>query len=605
MEASQVSPPILPEHLWHHRVHEELGEHLCFWRLAFSPVYPRDSALAGLRGAIAQCNVKSVAVYELFGPFDVLIRVWLPEDCEARRFQQILLEELGPHGLYMCEVFAVDYVVRHWAFKRKKGSDEPNGQCVRELIEDEEKINALELRTLGFPEVEDMRDKRLVATPTFKKPHLPGIKFALIVTGSSSAGEGDGRATGPEGPSSKLIGEDRRDFQELVTKVVEEAKSIDDRSLYAGTGFGHFVILGRVGYKNFHDVHGKLVTQLGATRYQDRFRVSTVTLVSGQRGMRLFSEQLRRTPFVVHTPNADPGLDLENLPVGSRVISKRFKIEEPLGKGGFGSVYRVSDGVDSEMTWALKLFPATSTHAGEREMSMLRKVSNESEFVVRMIWGDRDPETGWWYLVSEFIEGTTLEIYVHEDRSGELSDEESLDIVRQILLGLEAVHPKDARMGELARINDDRDLADKEWEEWQKLKDQGVIHRDIKPLNVMITPEGRVKLIDFNIASPAGSTRETNTSTRSYAPPGGWLDRVWAPRVDLFAVGVILYELLCGGAHPYPADQHEQVDPAEHRPDLPAPLLELLRNSCTVSGCYSRAVDMREDLEEIWGEHYE
>lgn len=598
MEASGVSLPTLPGHLWHQRVHEEMGEKLYFWRLAFSPVYPRDSALAGLKFALSRCNVRSVAVYELFGPFDVLVRVWLREGCEAHDFQQVLLEELEPHGLDMCEVFAVDYVVRHWAFKEKKGSEEPSAQFVRELIEDEDRINHLETGTLGFREVEDLKNKHLVATPSFDKPHLPGIKFALIVTGNSPAEQENARATGIESRSPKLVGDDHRVFQGLVTSVVAEAKSIADRSLYAGTGFGHFVILGRVGYKNFHDIHGKLVTQLGAARLQDRFSVSTVTLVSGQRGMRLFSEQLLRAPFVVHTPQADPGLDLERLPVGTRVISDRFEIEKPLGKGGFGSVYRVSDCVDEEMTWALKLFPATSSHAGQREMAMLRKVS--SEFVVRMVWGDRDPETGWWYLVSEFIDGTTVETYVHGEKAGALSDDQSLDIVRQILLGLEAVHPKDARMGELAKINDSRDLTKEEWDEWQKLKDMGIIHRDIKPLNVMLTPQGGVKLIDFNIASPAGSMRETVTNTRSYAPPGGWLDRVWAPRVDLFATGVMLYELLCGGEHPYPLDRHELVDPAEHRPDLPDAMLDLLRRACTVTGCYSRAAEMREDIEQIW-----
>jgi hypothetical protein len=166
-DGSEGSSPQLPEYLWHHRVHEELGEHLHFWRLAFAPVYPRDSALAGLKEALSRCRVKSVAVYELFGPFDVLVRVWLPGDCDAEEFQEALLEELTPHGLDMCEVFAVDYVVQHWAFEEPSGSEEPSIRHVRELIEDEKKIDALETESLGFRQVEDLKKKHLVATPTF------------------------------------------------------------------------------------------------------------------------------------------------------------------------------------------------------------------------------------------------------------------------------------------------------------------------------------------------------------------------------------------------------------------------------------------------------
>jgi hypothetical protein len=558
--------------------------------------------LAGLKEALSRCRVKSVAVYELFGPFDVLVRVWLPGDCDAEEFQEALLEELTPHGLDMCEVFAVDYVVQHWAFEEPSGSEEPSIRHVRELIEDEKKIDALETESLGFRQVEDLKKKHLVATPTFENRELPGIKFALIITGSSPGAPDPGRATGLNNPRPRLDGDDRREFQDLVTRVVGDAKTIKDRSLYAGVGFGHFVVLGRVAYDKFHDIHSRLVTQLGSALLQNRFRVSTVTIVSGQRGMRLFSERLIRAPFVVATPSNAPGLDLERLPSGTEIISGRFRIEEALGKGGFGAVYRVTDTVDTEMTWALKLFPATSSHDARRELAMLRKASSDSEHVVRMMWGDRDPDTGWWYLVSEFIDGTTLDEYVRGDKAGQLTDDESLDVVRQILLGLEAVHPKDLRIDELARLADDRPLTDEEFDEWQELKDQGIIHRDIKPLNVMITRRGRVKLIDFNIASPAGANRETQRNTSIYTPPGGWLDSVWAPRVDLFAVGVILYELLCGGQHPYPDDCLEQVDPAEHRPDLPPALLEVLRNSCTVAGCYSRAFDMREDLERIWDE---
>ena len=599
MEASPSDSPLLPEHIWHHRVHEETGESLYFWRLAFSPVYIRDSALAGLKAALARCKVRSVALYELLGPFDMLVRVWLPKGREAEEFQRVLDEELRPHGLDMLESFAVEYVVRHWAFSGKRVA-EPDAQSTHELLRDKSRIRDLEDGQLDFKGVQALIDDHLVAVPKYKNRERPGIKFAIIVTGNSATASREiGRVSGLKIESPILVGEERHRFEERVTKVVADAKSLGDRSLYAGNGFGHFVILGRTPNKHFHDIHSQLVTQLGAAPLREQFSVSTVTLISGQRGLRLFSESLLRSPYVVHTPAVTPNtVPLDGLQEGAR-FATRFEIVESLGAGNYGVVYKVSDHEEQGYERALKLFSSDreSSEAAQRELEMLRKV--KSEHVVDMIWGGQDSETGWWYLVSEFVDGIELEDYVRGLRAGQLSDDESVEIVRQILLGLESIHPRDEKMDELAAINDERELTEEEWREWQKLKDQGIVHRDIKPSNVMITASG-VKLIDFNIASPAGSQIQTQRRTPNYAPPGGWPESIWAPRVDLFATGVVLYELLCNAAHPYPNGSDQFVDPATHRPDLNSETLDIIRQACQVATVYPRASEMREALENAW-----
>ncbi len=83
-----------------------------------------------------------------------------------------------------------------------------------------------------------------------------------------------------------------------------------------------------------------------------------------------------------------------------------------------------------------------------------------------------------------------------------------------------------------------------------ELRDKGLVHRDIKPLNIMLARTG-AKLLDFNIASRVGDPVNTQSGTRPYQAPDANLTR-WDVSTDLFAVGVVLYELLCNGQHPYP-----------------------------------------------------
>jgi serine/threonine protein kinase len=132
---------------------------------------------------------------------------------------------------------------------------------------------------------------------------------------------------------------------------------------------------------------------------------------------------------------------------------------------------------------------------------------------------------------------------------------------------------------------------------------QGLIHRDIKPHNVILTRTG-AKLLDFNITSRFGDPVHTQSGTPPYQPPDADLTH-WDVSTDLFAVGVLLYQLLCNGNHPYPnalpVADGLVIDPRTFRSDLSPDLAEFLIKACAPSslGRFAAAAEMQHALRNI------
>jgi hypothetical protein len=280
------------------------------------------------------------------------------------------------------------------------------------------------------------------------------------------------------------------------------------------------------------------------------------------------------------------------------LFEDRFEILGVIGQGGFSKVYRVHDDIEGEER-ALKLFESAAGYeAVRREIGALRKIHHPH--VIEVFWAGRT-SAGDWYLITEFIDGESLDEFVTGKRR--LRDREAVDVALDLLDALVAFHPDSARLKQLDAKRREGNLPEAESREWMELKDKGLVHRDIKPLNVLLTRTG-AKLLDFNIASRVGDPVHTHSGTPPYQPPDASPTR-WDVSTDLFAVGVLLYQLLCNGHHPFPnampmADE-PVTDPRTIRSDLNPDLAEFLIKACAPASVdrFSTAADMQLALRNI------
>ncbi|MEL7168065.1 MAG: serine/threonine-protein kinase [Bacteroidota bacterium] len=209
---------------------------------------------------------------------------------------------------------------------------------------------------------------------------------------------------------------------------------------------------------------------------------------------------------------ADPALGSE---VG------RWRLAERVGRGGMGTVYRAerADGV-VEQTAALKLLDTMRPDVVARfaqERQILARLDHPG--IARLLDGGATPE-GRPYLVMEFVEGVPITDYAAQQR---LSVDARLALFGDVCAAVQHAH--------------------------QNL----VVHRDLKPSNVLVTPEGRVKLLDFGIArllelgdDDTLTRTEQRLLTPEYAAPEQVRGEAITTATDVYALGVLLYELLAG-----------------------------------------------------------
>jgi serine/threonine protein kinase len=226
----------------------------------------------------------------------------------------------------------------------------------------------------------------------------------------------------------------------------------------------------------------------------------------------------RRTP--PSTPSQISGLhgSAAVLQIGD-VFGGRYEILQLLGEGGMGAVYKAADR-EIERFVALKVIrPELASNPSilerfKQELRLAHQVTHRN--VIRIY--DLSEASGVKFITMEFIEGKDLRTLIREKKK--FAPEEAVDIIQQVCQALDAAHSV------------------------------GVIHRDLKPQNIMQDGSGRILVMDFGLARTLGGDGMTQTGaivgTMEYMSPEQALAKDLDQRSDLFALGLILYEMLTG-----------------------------------------------------------
>ena len=223
------------------------------------------------------------------------------------------------------------------------------------------------------------------------------------------------------------------------------------------------------------------------------------------------------------------------------LIGGRYEVQSLLGAGGMATVYLAMDTILRRRVALKVLHP----HLG-RDRSFAERFEREAiaaaqlshPHVVSML--DRGEDEGILYLVMEYVPGRTLRELL--DETGPLAPKQALALIDAVVDGLAAAHAS------------------------------GIIHRDVKPANVLLADDGRVKVGDFGLARSLASANVTDTlfGTAEYISPEMLTGTVVDSRTDLYSAGIMLFEMLTGRP-PFTGDDRGQIAYRRVSEDVPPP----------------------------------
>ena len=242
------------------------------------------------------------------------------------------------------------------------------------------------------------------------------------------------------------------------------------------------------------------------------------------------------------------------------IVGDRYEILEKIGTGGMAEVFKGKDHKLNRYVAVKVLKEEFRDNDG-----FVKKFKEEAQAAAGLAHPnivnvyDVGDENGIYYIVMELVEGITLKNYI--ERKGRLTIKEATSIAIQVSAGLEVAH------------------------------NNHIVHRDIKPQNIIISREGKVKVTDFGIAKATTSQTTTSSAMGSvhYASPeqarGGYVDH----RSDIYSLGIVMYEMVTGRV-PFDGEtavtvavkhlQEQMVPPSKYCPEIPYSLEQIIKK-CT------------------------
>ena len=259
-------------------------------------------------------------------------------------------------------------------------------------------------------------------------------------------------------------------------------------------------------------------------------------------------------------------------------LGKRYEVLSKIGAGGMADVYKGKDHMLNRYV-AIKVLKKEY----KEDENFVRKFRSEAQAAAGLIHPnvvnvyDVGEDRGLYYMVMELVEGITLKEYI--DKKGRLSHKETISIAIQMCTGIGVAHAAD------------------------------IIHRDIKPQNIIISRDGKVKVTDFGIAKATTSNTISSNAMGSvhYTSPeqarGGFSDQ----KSDIYSIGITLYEMVTGQV-PFDGDstvsvaikhlQEEITPPSEIVPDIPYSLEQIILKCTQKNGerRYKNTDELIQDL---------
>lgn len=266
----------------------------------------------------------------------------------------------------------------------------------------------------------------------------------------------------------------------------------------------------------------------------------------------------------------------------NQLVSGRYRIKSLIGSGGMANVYKAYD-EESQRIVALKVLK--DEHRGD--MEFVRRFEREAQAVLMLSHEnivrsyDVGEDDGVSYIVLEYVEGKTLKEIIKEE--GPLSPKTAVNYACQVLDALSHAH------------------------------ERGIIHRDVKPQNVIITPRGKAKLTDFGIARDAAATTRTFAGTNvigsvHYISPEQARGDNATAGSDIYSCAIMLYEMLTGSV-PFSGDnsvavalkhlQEEIIPPIQVNSKIPRALSDVVVKAAAknINMRYFTARQMKADLQ--------